>query len=334
MNERERVMNALEFNTIDKVPYHLDFTVPARNKMIQYLNDQNFEQNIGNHLAFTKALPLDAFQEVKPGFIRDEWGVVWNRTIDPDIGNPIPVFSQPILKGYRFPDPDDPRRFQALPAFLEKNKDKFCILKMSYYLLERTWSLRGMENVLTDMITNPEFIEDLMDHITQYNLRVISKALDIGFDGVYFGDDWGWQRGLIMGPAMWRKFIKPRMGQMYASIKNRGRKVFLHCCGKVDELFPDLIEIGLDVFNPFQPEVMDIFAIKKHYQGKLSFYGGIGIQSLLPFGTVDEVKRGVQNILDVIGKNGGYIASPSHALPKDIPCENILAMLDVLKNQS
>ena len=81
MNERERVMNALEFNTIDKVPYHLDFTVPARNKMIQYLNDQNFEQNIGNHLAFTKALPLDAFQEVKPGFIRDEWGVVWNLSL-------------------------------------------------------------------------------------------------------------------------------------------------------------------------------------------------------------------------------------------------------------
>ena len=334
MNERERVLNALEFKTVDKVPYHLDFTVPARNKMIQYLNDQNFEQKIGNHLAFTKALPPDAFQEIKPGFIRDEWGVVWNRTIDPDIGNPIPVFPQPSLKGYPFPDPDDPRRFEALPAFLEKNKEKFCILKMSYSLFERTWSMRGMENVLTDMITNPEFIEDLMDRITQYNLRVISKALDLGFDGVYFGDDWGWQRGLIMGPAMWRKFIKPRMGQMYAYIKSRGRKVFLHCCGKVDELFPDLIEIGLDVFNPFQPEVMDIFAIKKHYQGKLSFYGGIGVQSLLPFGTVDEVKRGVKNIVDEIGKNGGYIASPSHAIPKDVPCENIIAMLEVLNNQS
>jgi len=333
MNEKERVINAIEFKAIDKVPYHLDFTVPARNKMIQYLNDQNFEQKIGNHLAFTKALPPDAFQEEKPGFIRDEWGVVWNRTIDPDIGNPIPVFSQPNLKGYTFPNPDDPRRFQALPAFLEKNKDKFCILKMSYSLFERTWSLRGMENVLTDMITNPEFIEDLMDHITQYNLRVISKALDIGFDGVYFGDDWGWQRGLIMSPAMWRKFIKPRMGQMYSLIKKRGKKVFLHCCGKVDELFPDLVEIGLDVFNPFQPEVMDIFAIKKQYQDKLSFYGGIGVQSLLPFGTVSEVKRGVQNILNEIGKDGGYIASPSHAIPKDIPCENIIAMLEVLNNQ-
>ncbi len=333
MNERERVLNTIEFKKIDRVPYHLDFTVPARNKMIQYLKDPDFEQKIGNHLAFIKALPPDAFQEVKSGFIRDEWGVVWNRTLDPDIGNPIPVFDQPNLNGYTFPDPDDPRRFQALPAFLEKNKNRFCILKMSYSLFERAWSLRGMENILTDMVMNPDFVEDLMDHITNYNLRVIDKALDIGFDGVYFGDDWGWQRGLIMGPAMWKKFIKPRMGQMYSLIKKKGRKVFLHCCGKVDELFPDLIDIGLDVFNPFQPEVMDIFTIKKQYQGKLSFFGGIGIQRLLPFGTVDEVKKEVKTILSKIGQSGGYIASPSHALPKDIPCENILAMLEVINNQ-
>jgi len=333
MNERERILNTIEYKSIDRVPHHIDFTVPARKKMIQFLDDSLFEQKIGNHLAYIKALPPDAFCEIKPGYIRDEWGVVWNRTVDPDIGNPFPVFNQPNFDGYIFPDPDDPRRYEAIPAFLEKNKNKFCILKMSYSLFERTWSMRGMENVLTEMIMKPEFIHDLMDHITQYNLKVISKALDIGFDGVYFGDDWGWQRGLIMGPALWRKFIKPRMAEMFSLIKKKGRKVFLHCCGKVDELFPDLIEIGLDVFNPFQPEVMDIFALKKEYEGKLSFFGGIGIQSILPFGSVDDVKREVKKILNEVGQTGGYIASPSHAVPKDIPCENIIAMLEILNNQ-
>jgi uroporphyrinogen decarboxylase len=116
--------------------------------------------------------------------------------------------------------------------------------------------------------------------------------------------------------------------------KKKGKKAFLHCCGKVEEIFPDLVEIGLDVFNPFQPEVMDIFALKKEYQGKLSFWGGISIQRLLPFGTREEVKREVQRILRELGQGGGYIAAPSHALPKDIPCENVLAMLEVIRNQN
>jgi uroporphyrinogen decarboxylase len=136
-----------------------------------------------------------------------------------------------------------------------------------------------------------------------------------------------------MGPHLWRKFIKPRLAELIALAKKKGKKVTLHSCGKVQEILPDLVEIGLDVFNPFQPEVMDIFAIKRQYQGRLAFWGGISIQRLLPFGTPEEVKREVKRIIEEIGKSGGYIAAPSHALPKDIPCENILAMMEVIWNQ-
>ncbi|MGQ9472544.1 MAG: uroporphyrinogen decarboxylase family protein [Candidatus Caldatribacteriaceae bacterium] len=333
MDERERIVRAISFEKTDLVPYHIDFTIPARLKMVEYLGDIDFEKRIGNHLAFVKAIAPGAFREVAPLYIQDEWGVVWNRTIDPDIGNPEPILSRPSLSGYRFPDPEDPRRFLSIPPFVEENQRKFKLLRQTYTLFERAWSLRGMENLLSDFIVNPDFVEDLFDHITSFNVKVMEKALDMGLDGVYFGDDWGWQQGLIMGARLWRKFIKPRMAEMIAVAKKKGKETFLHCCGKVEEIFPDLVEIGLDVFNPFQPEVMDTFALKKKYYGRLCFFGGISIQRLLPFGTKEEVKKEVKRILQELGNGGGYIAAPSHALPKDIPCENILSMLEVIQNQ-
>ncbi|MBC7217305.1 MAG: hypothetical protein H5U36_03885 [Candidatus Caldatribacterium sp.] len=333
MTPRERVLKALAFEEADFVPYQVDFTIPAREKVAAYLGDVNFVEKIGNHLAYVKALPPSGTVEVAPGFVRDEWGVVWNRTIDPDIGNPTPLLSRPTLVGYRFPDPTDPSRYGHIPSFVESHPDQFKLLRETYTLFERAWSLRGMEEFLSDMLMNEDFAEDLLDHITAFHLTVIDRALELGLDGVLFGDDWGWQGGLIMGPRLWRKYIKPRLAEMIALVRKKGKKAFLHCCGKVQEIFPDLAEIGLHVFNPFQPEVMDIFALKEEYYGRLAFWGGISIQRLLPFGTPVEVQEEVRHILKELGKGGGYIAAPSHALPKDIPCENIITLLEVLTNQ-
>jgi len=120
---------------------------------------------------------------------------------------------------------------------------------------------------------------------------------------------------------------------MYELAKSKGKYVMIHCCGKVDELFDDLIECSLDIFNPFQPEVMDVFEIKKRYGGRLCFYGGISIQRTLPYGTVNQVKSEVRKLMDIVGENGGYIASPSHDIPADAKPENIAAMIEVLQNQ-
>ncbi|HNS19111.1 MAG TPA: uroporphyrinogen decarboxylase family protein [Sedimentisphaerales bacterium] len=148
-----------------------------------------------------------------------------------------------------------------------------------------------------------------------------------------FGDDWGHQRGVLMGPDLWRRFIKPRFRMMCELVKSKGKLVMLHSCGKVDELFDDLIECGLDIFNPFQPEVMDVFDVKKRYGDRLTFYGGISIQRTLPFGTVQQVRDEVRRLLDVVGADGGYIASPSHDIPGDAKPENLAAMIEVLQNQ-
>jgi len=113
-----------------------------------------------------------------------------------------------------------------------------------------------------------------------------------------------------------------------------GKFVFIHSCGKVDEVFPDLIECGLNVFNPFQPEVIDVYEIKKKYGDILTFYGGISTQKTLPYGSVEQTKDEVKRLIAIVGNNGGYIASPAHAIPSDAKAENIAAMIEVLQSQA
>ena len=136
-----------------------------------------------------------------------------------------------------------------------------------------------------------------------------------------------------MGIDLWREFIKPRVRQMCELAKSKGKYVMIHCCGKVDELFGDLIECGLDIFNPFQPEVMDVFEMKRRYGEHLCFYGGISTQRTLPYGTVDQVKGEVKRLIDVVGENGGYIVSPAHDIPADAKSENIAAMIEVVQER-
>jgi len=106
-----------------------------------------------------------------------------------------------------------------------------------------------------------------------------------------------------------------------------------HSCGDISEIFPDLIELGLDAYNTFQPEIYDVVQMKKMYGDKITFYGGISTQRLLSNATPDEVKNAMRRLMEILGENGGYIVAPTHAMANDIPTENILAFLEVVKNQ-
>jgi len=332
MTRKERVLKAIQHEETDIVPYQLNFTIPARKKVIEYAGDENFLARIGNHLAMVEGKDFGVWRDTD--YWQDEFGVIWNRKIDKDIGTVEGfVLPEPNLKSYCFPDPYRSGRFEHFPEFISQNHDRFILFNLGFSLFERAWTLRGMENFLVDMLAHPVFVEELLDAILEYNLGVIDQALNFEIDGCLFGDDWGQQNGLIMGPHLWRRFIKPRVAKMYAKVRERGKKVFIHSCGDVDELFPDLIEIGLDVFNPFQPEVMDVFAIKRQYGKYLSFYGGISVQRLLPLGTPEEVKQVTRRMMEEIAKGGGYIIAPAHDIPGDVPAENILALLEVVQNQ-
>lgn len=328
-------MRTLRFEQTDIVPYHIGLTIPLAERLKTHLGTDDLNEAFGNHLFGLASDPPDAWKEVTPGMWEDEFGVVWDRTIDRDIGTPHgTVFPEPTLSGYDWPDPLDPKKYEPWNAAIEaNNSERFVIADLGFSLFERAWTLRGMENLLMDLVLHPEFVDELLDTITDWNVEVLKHMMRYDVDGVCIGDDWGQQGGLIMGGELWRRFLLPRVKRMYEVVRDADKFVFIHSCGKVDELFDDLVAAGLQCFNPFQPEVMDIFALSKEYKGRLSFFGGISTQRLLPYGTADDVRREVKDILKRVGAGGGYIASPAHATPKDVPTENVIALVETLRDQ-
>lgn len=302
--------------------------------MVQFYGNPNFERSLDNCFTSFGLEKKNAWTQVRPGIWRDEFGVEWNRSVDKDIGVVCNCLVTPKnLQDYQFPDPEDPSRYEDYQTLPGNPTAQYFVAGLGFSLFERAWTLAGMENVLMAMVLDKEFAHALLDRILDFNLKLISNACKTPVDAISFGDDWGQQTGLLMGPDLWREFIKPRIRQMYSLIKKSGKRVFIHSCGKVDSIFPDLIECGLDVFNPFQPEVMDVFRVKRDFGNDLCFYGGISTQKTLPYGTVQQVKDEVKRLLDAVGKNGGYFAAPAHGIPGDAKPENIHAMIEVLQTQ-
>ncbi len=334
MTPRDRALAALAHRQPDATPFHVTFTEPARRTMADWFDDQEFEGKLGNCLDVIRTrLP---YGEVpgRPGVWKDEFGVLWDRTVDTDIGTVCNTCITPqTLGSYRFPDPDNPSRFAGFRQAVDARGERLAVATIAFSLFERAWTLVGMENLLMAMISEEQFVNDLLDRIIDYDISVARSALSFDIDAMRFGDDWGQQRGLIMGPVLWRKYIGPRIAKLYALVKSRGKRVFIHSCGQVEELFPDLIDAGVDVFNPFQPEVMDVEAVKERHGARLTFFGGISTQKTLPYGTPAQVRVEVERLIQRIGRDGGYIAAPAHDIPKDARAENIAAMMDVLQHQ-
>jgi uroporphyrinogen decarboxylase len=328
---RQRVWQAIRHQQPDRVPWHFGYTVPARQKLEQHFGTTDLDAVLGNHLVKYRARAADSLVEVRPGFWRDEFGVVWNRTIDKDIGTVVEYqLKDRSLAGFAFPDPHDPRRYAALPAFLAAHPDRFRYVSIGFSLFERAWTLRGMEQLLMDMLEAPEFVDQLFDALAAFDQGILDEVLSSEIDGVMFGDDWGQQKGLIFGRRLWQRFVKPRIRQLYGAVKRAGKAVLIHSCGKVQELFPELIEAGLDVFNPFQPDVMDPYQMKRDFGSRLSFLGGVSVQKLLPLGTPQQIRDEVRRLIDGVGAGGGFIIAPSHDMPGDIPIENLVAFVEAV----
>jgi uroporphyrinogen decarboxylase len=333
MTQREVVRSVLTGHEPPYVPWHFSFTQEPWARLCAHFGGADAaEAALGNHLlelgsgiGFFEALPDDHF--------RDVFGVVWDRRVDKDIGIVKGcVLAEPSLAGYRFPDPRDPRFFRDIPAAIARCPERFRVFQLGFSLFERAWTLRGMENLMLDFVDHPGFVHELLGRIADYAIEQVREAMTYDIDAVYFGDDWGQQHGLIMGKPYWDEFIKPQLRRMYGAVRQAGKLLMIHSCGDVDELFDDLVGLGLNCFNPFQPEVMDTAALLKQYRGRLAFHGGLSTQRTLPYGTVEEVRRESRRLLE-LGRAGGYLFAPAHAVEGDVPLANILAFIEEARRQ-
>jgi len=333
MTNRERVIAALEHRPADRVPYHIGFTQNARAAFIEAYGDSALAP-IDNCFAGVSAAPGPLEGWIDENTWQDQFGVRWDRSVDRDIGIVCnQVLPERDLSELTFPDPHAPERWEGFGERVAAAAGCCVQFSIGFSLFERAWTLRGMERLFVDMIEAPDFVDELLDMICDYNVAMVEHAVQHAIDMVHFGDDWGSQRGLLMGPRMWERFLKPRLERQYAAATDAGKFVSIHSCGHVQEVFDRLIEIGVDCFNPFQPEVMDVYEMKRTYRGRLAFWGGISTQRLLPYGTPDEVRLEVRRLLREVGEGGGYICAPAHSIPGDAKPENIMAMIETVNEQ-
>ncbi len=332
MSKRDVIRTVLAGEAPPYVPWSMGFTVEAAEKLRAYYAPSDLGEVLDNHLG---GVGDDAslFTDLGDDHVRDVFGVVWDRRIDKDIGVVVgQLLPEATLAHTEFPDPLSPVFFDGIEAQLARQSDLFRVFRIGFSLYERAWTMRGMANLMMDFYDHPAFVHELLNTIADWNIAQVRKAVTYDVDAVYFGDDWGQQRGLQMGPKLWREFIYPPLKRMYAAVKEAGKVIFIHSCGDVDELFDDLIDIGLDCFNPFQPEVMDVYALMRRYQRPADLprrdvdAAHAALRHGRRGGRGDEAAAGG-------GREGNYIFAPAHAVEGDVPVENMVAMIETVKAQ-
>jgi uroporphyrinogen decarboxylase len=333
---REWITLAISHKETRSVPYNFLFSPKVFKALSDYYKTNDLEEAICLPIRMNgprSIKPLYADPDSYGPTIRDEFNVVWS-TSDIDRGSPIgPCLNEPSLKKFKFPDPTVPYRFESLSDWCMQQRDNFRVLWIGD-LWERATFMRGMEELLTDLYTEPDFVENLLESLADY----ILKTMDIlfgccEFEAIALSDDYGTQQSLIMNPVHWRKFVRPQLKKIYASAKRAGKTVFHHSCGNIVPIIPDMIDLGLDILHPIQPEAMDIFELKREFGKALTFCGGMPTQRVLPNGTPGEVRETALRIKTQMSSGGGYIFEPGITLLADVPFENILALIEAASSE-
>jgi uroporphyrinogen decarboxylase len=182
------------------------------------------------------------------------------------------------------------------------------------------------------MAGSPSFARAFLARIIDRNMVMLETMLTAQeIDGVLLGSDWGSQQDLLMSPESWEELIRPGEQREYDLIRGYGKDVWLHSCGNVEKIIPSLIDMGLDVLNPVQPEAMDVARLKNTHGDRLAFWGGLSTQRTLPFGTPEEVREECRAVKRLLGVGGGHIFSPAQSIQSDVPVDNIMALLEVAR---
>jgi uroporphyrinogen decarboxylase len=284
----------------------------------------------------------DAEEQANDSYV-DAWGTTWRNADD---GHYLyvdgPFFNQKKpsiddIERLEWPDPDNPGYVRGLAeraAALRRDTDCAIVLNLPLGVVHQGQFVRGFGDWLKDLYKNPDFICRFMDVCADYFVRLSENALDCvgdNVDVVMFGDDLGTQMAPMFSPDKYRELVKPRHRRMVEALKAKTQaKVMLHSCGSIEPMLEDIIEIGVDAVNPVQVSATGMAPehLKEAYGDRLTFWGGIDTQDVLPFGDPDAVRGQVRRMIDSMGTGGGYVLNSVHNLQADVPPENIVAMFD------
>ena len=332
MTPRDIVLEALHHRQTPLVPYTLGFEGNVDKQLDAYYGGPEWRERLTKYMVGVAAVDTDIRIPIDAAHELDAYGGVWRVDRAEWHLEKFPL-AKPSFEGYDFPAPE---RFYR-PDWKENAKkvcaetpDSFIVGNLGWGLFERSWNLRGFENLLVDCVDEPDFFEEALDRLTDLYLAFVEYTADLPIDGILFGDDWGHQQGVIIGPKRWRKFLKPHWAKVYAAVHAHGKLVMHHSCGSIAEIMSDIIEIGIDVLESVQPEAagMNPYELKKRWGDKISFWGCLGSQSTIPFGTPQEIRLEVRRLRSEMGRGGGYILSPAKPLQPGTPTENAVAVFE------
>lgn len=246
------------------------------------------------------------------------------------------VSSVAQVEALPMPDPLAAGRFDDAEKYIRQYKDEYFIIgDLELTMFEMSWHLVGLEKFLVDMALGEDYVEVLLDRVAAFSTALGKRLVELGVDGIWFGDDFGAQNGMMISPKMWRKIFKPRYRELFQEFKAANPNLLLmyHTDGAVAPILEDLIEIGLDVFNPVQPNVPghDPQELKTKFGDRMAFWGAIDQQNLLPNGTAAEIEVDVAEKIRVLGAGGGYMCAPAHIIQADVSLENVEAFIAAVK---
>jgi len=348
MTSRERVLTALRREVPDRVPAVLYGELIGYTPGIARLLEERcggvpardyFGFDITSfHLIPSRAQPdFSVYIPVDEQTTVDEWGIGWkggSHLHYAEILHPLQNLSLEDMRRYPFPDLDQPYRYadtaRKIAAIHEQGRAAaYC----AGSIFETAWYMRGMEQLFIDIMTDRVTADFLLDRITDIVAAAARYLAQADLDLLILGDDIAMQTGLLMSLEMWREVFKPRLMRIIQAARRAKPDilVFYHSDGNVWDAIPDLIDAGIDVLNPVQPECLDPAEVKRAFGDRLSFFGTISIQKTMPFGTPQDIRAEVKLRMETVGRNGGLLLAPSHVLQPDTPWENIVAFFEAVE---
>jgi uroporphyrinogen decarboxylase len=357
----QRVLKTIELELPDRPPLDGWFLKSVMDKLKNHFKVQttvDVFKNLGIDFLPTCMLPGKNFRkgasyfskmgasiQIADYFVRkyseneleDEWGTRIKITGDSDLSwrysyHPLNKYGKLSIDNLKLPKLKDASRFDKVKEDIEKYKNKFVICAGVTTLFRKGWILSGYSKFLETLYLDNKFINKLLDILEEYITEEVEKYISEEVDIIQFGGDLGTEQTMMLSPDMWREIFKPRFRNIINKTKKKGVYFYLHSDGNIQPIIADLIEIGIDILNPIQPECMEPEKIKQEYGDKITLHGTMSLQKTFTQGKKNDIKEEVLKRIKTCGYNGGLILSPSNAFTEDVSISNILYFYDLVRN--